>query len=56
MLNHLMFGDVKACVLRRKGKRDWEVGIGVSMNHKITFESIEFSFLTYIIPLYIYLE
>ena len=36
----------------------WDLGVGykVRINHYITLESVKLTFLTYIIPLYIYLE
>ena len=51
-----LFGGVWTSGLKGEGRRDWEVYLrnGVSINHMITLESIEFVF-TYIIPLYIYL-
>ena len=46
------FGVVKSCSLRGEVRRDLEGGLryGVKMNHMITFDFREFSFLTYIIP------
>ena len=41
------FGVVKFCSLRGEGRRGWEgrVKNGVRMNHMITLEEIEFSFV-----------
>ena len=49
-----LFQDVLTCGLRGEGRRDWEIDFmfGLKKNHMITLESIELSFLTYIIPLY----
>ena len=53
---------INECVLtfylRGEGRRDWKVDLRyrVKKNHMFTLESIEFSFFTYITPLYIYLD
>ena len=41
-----LFGDILTCGLTGEGRMDWEVDLryGVKKNHKITLDSIEFSF------------
>ena len=47
-----LFRDILTCGLREEGRRDWEVDLRYKEE---SYESIEFNFLTYIIPLYIYI-